>query len=208
MVQFPTGAPQAPLQNACCLGSFVGPTRRIGTYLLRALRGAHALRGGEDVSTVRLTVVDRHGTVSFLGPGHVIKMLTAVCSRNPTTVNELLDYAAPYDSDFVESVRTGLAIFDEHNTPENSSAFHSVATMLSPERLPPFRVIDELTRTLSLQPVGVGLVLYNLEARRIVQLVNRYGELLRQDRGRIRRGGEPTRLLYSYRLPDDWRILP
>jgi hypothetical protein len=51
-------------------------------------------------------------------------------------------------------------------------------------------------------------VLYNLKARRIVQLVNQYGELLRQDRGRIRRGGEPTRLLYTYRLPDDWRILP
>jgi len=160
------------------------------------------------VDTVRLTVVDRDGAVSFLGPGHAIKMLTAACSRNPRTVKELLEYAAPYDTDFVASVRAGLAVFDEHNTPENTAAFHAVARTVAPERLPPFRVIDELTRTLSLQPVGVGLVLYNLEARRIVQLVNRYGELLRQDRGRIRRGGEPTRILYSYRLPDEWRILP
>ncbi len=160
------------------------------------------------METVRLTVVDEKGTVSFLGPGHAIKMLTAACSRNPHTVEELLDLAAPYDGDFVASVQAGLAVFDEHNTPENPAAFHAVAQAVSPDRLPPFRVVDELTRTLSLQPVGVGLVLYNLAARRIVQLVNRYGELLRQDRGRIRRGGEPTRLLYSYRLPDDWRILP
>ncbi|MCX7624168.1 MAG: hypothetical protein N2Z82_10530 [Thermomicrobium sp.] len=160
------------------------------------------------MDTVRLTVVDRDGTVSFLGPGHAIKMLTAACSRDPRSLEELLDFAAPYDSDFVASVRAGLAIFDEHNTPDNPAAFRAVARAVSPERMPPFRVVDELTRTLSLQPVGVGLVLYNLEARRIVQLVNRYGELLRQDRGRIRRGGEPTRLLYSYRLPDEWRILP
>lgn len=160
------------------------------------------------MSMVRLTVVDRDGAVSFLGPGHAIKLLAAACSRNPTTVSELLDYATPYDRDFVASVRAGLAIFDEHNTREDAASFHSVATTLSPERLPPFRVVDDLTRSLSLQPVGVGLVLYNLSARRIVQLVNRYGELLRQDHGRIRRGGEPTRLLYSYRLPDDWRILP
>jgi len=160
------------------------------------------------VDTVRLTVVDRDGTVSFLGPGHAIKMLTAACSRNPRTFKELLEYATPYDSEFVAGVRAGLAVFDEHNTPENLTAFQAVVRALAPERLPPFRVFDELTRTLSLQPVGVGLVLYNLEARRIVQLVNRYGELLRQDRGRIRRGGEPTRFLYSYRLPDDWRILP
>ncbi len=138
----------------------------------------------------------------------MIKMLTAACSRNPRTLGELLDYAAPYDADFVTSVRAGLAIFDEHNTPENASAFRSVAETVRPEQLPPFRVVDELTRTLSLQPVGVGLILYNLVARRIVQLVNRYGALLRQDRGRIRRGGEPTRMLYAYRLPDEWRIVP
>jgi hypothetical protein len=160
------------------------------------------------VNTVRLTVVARDGVASFLGPGHAIKMLAAACSRNPVTLTELLDYTTPFDADFVEGVRAGLAVFDEHNSAENATAFHTVVQLLSPDRLPPFRVIDELTRSLSLQPVGVGLVLYNLKARRIVQLVNQYGELLRQDRGRIRRGGEPTRLLYTYRLPDDWRILP
>lgn len=160
------------------------------------------------MDTVRITVVDRSGRVSFLGPGHVIKMFAAACSRNPTNVGELLEYAEPYDTAFVEGVRAGLSIFDECNTPENPKAFHGLIQWLPPDQLPPFRVIDELTHALSLQPVGVGLILYNLVARRIVQLVNRYGELLRQDRGRVRQQGEPTRQLYSYRLPDEWQIVP
>jgi len=160
------------------------------------------------VRQVRFTVIDSQGAVSFVGPGHAIKMLTAACSRSPQSLAELLDFTRPYDTDFVDEVRRGLAIFDEHNTPEDTSAFHAMLRQVSPSRLPPFRVLDEVTRDLSLQPVDSGLILYNLGARRIVQVHNRYGALQREDRGRIRRSGQPTRLLYYYRLPDDWTIVP
>jgi hypothetical protein len=160
------------------------------------------------VRQVRFTVVDSQGAVSFLGPGHAIKMLAAACSRSPRSLAELLEYTRPYDTDFVDQVRRGLALFDEYNTPEDTSAFHAMLQETSPSTVPPFRVLDDVTRDLSLQPVDSGLILYNLGARRIVQLQNRYGELHREDRGRIRRSGQATRMLYYYRLPDEWTIVP
>ncbi|MCM8748001.1 hypothetical protein NET02_02445 [Thermomicrobiaceae bacterium CFH 74404] len=160
------------------------------------------------MTLVRFTVIDAQGAASFVGPGHAIKMFAAACSRNPRSLAELLEFTRPYDADFITEVRNGLAVFDEHNTPDDPSAFHSIIEHASPSTLPPFRVLDEVTRDLSLQPVESGLILYNLGARRIVQVVNSYGELQREDRGRIRRSGQPTRMLYHYRLPDEWAIVP
>ncbi len=172
--------------------------------------GAKHFSKGDDesVAVIRFTVIDSQGAVSFVGPGHAIKMFAAACSRGPRTLQELLEFTRPYDADFINEVRRGLAIFDEHNTPEDMSAFRAMLQQRPPSTLPPFRVLDEVTRDLSLQPVDSGLILYNLGARRIIQIQNSYGELQREDRGRIRRSGQPTRLLYYYRLPDDWAIVP
>ncbi|MBX6342093.1 MAG: hypothetical protein IRY97_06520, partial [Thermomicrobiaceae bacterium] len=116
--------------------------------------------------------------------------------------------ARPYDSEFIDTVRYGLAIFDEHNTQDDARAFRSILDTTPSRELPPFRVLDAATKAASLEPAGTGLLLFNLEARRIVQVQNSYAQLLRQDRGRIRRNGQPTRILYHYRLPDDWSIVP
>ncbi len=48
----------------------------------------------------------------------------------------------------------------------------------------------------------------DLPAQRIVQVQNSYAALLRRDRGRIRTAGRPTRHLYRYVLPDEWRLVP
>jgi|GEM_PF-183653 len=73
---------------------------------------------------------------------------------------------------------------------------------------PVFRVIDETTRNESLQPVKVGLIIFNLRAKRIVQVQNSYGVLHRSDRGRYFENGQPTDRLYFYRLPVDWSLVP
>lgn len=160
------------------------------------------------VSIIRFTVVDGNGTTSFVGPCHAIKMLVAACSRHPRTTSQLLDLAYPYDEQFIGAVRSGLAVFDEHNTPENSAAFASMYEQVSTTELPPFRVLDDRTRRASLEPAGTGLILFNLDARRIIQVQNSYAEVLRSDRGRIRQNGKPTSMLYYYRLPREWRIVP
>ncbi|HET7037655.1 MAG TPA: hypothetical protein VFI42_18360, partial [Thermomicrobiaceae bacterium] len=117
-------------------------------------------------------------------------------------------FARPYDAAFVTEVQSGLAVFDEHNTAENFTTFLQQAGELDPAELPPFRVLDDTSRALSLTPAGTGLILFNLPARRIIQVQNSYADVLRTDRGRVRENGRPTRFLYHYELPSDWRILP
>jgi hypothetical protein len=160
------------------------------------------------VNIIRYTVIDDHGIVSFIGPCHGIKMFVAACANHPTTVEQLLQNARRYDESFISSIESGLAIFDEHNTRENYAAFLAVAEDAPPADLPPFRVVDDCSRGLSLKPAATGVILFNLKARRIIQIQNSYAEVLRVDRGRIRQNGRPTRMYYYYSLPEEWRIVP
>jgi len=75
-------------------------------------------------------------------------------------------------------------------------------------RHPVLRVLDDETRRESLEPVSIGLVIFNLPAKRIIQVQNSYGVLKRSDRGRYFENGQPTERLYFYRLPSDWSLLP
>ncbi len=74
--------------------------------------------------------------------------------------------------------------------------------------LPVFRVVDDVTRHQSLEPMRIGLVIFNLPAKRIIQVQNSQGVLQRSDRGRYFENGEPTDRLYFYRLPSDWTLVP
>ncbi len=160
------------------------------------------------MNIIRFTVIDRAGTISFVGPCHAIKMLVAACSRLPGTIAELLEFARPYDATFVTDVMSGLIVFDEHNTPENPRSFRGVISQRPAPSLPPFRVFDDRAREASLTPVKAGLIVFNLAERRIIQVQNSYDEIRREDRGRIRRHGKATRALYSYQLPAEWSIVP
>jgi hypothetical protein len=160
------------------------------------------------VTVMRLTIIDRDESVSFIAPGHGSKVLAAACSQRPADLAGLLDAAESYDADLIRYVRDGLATFDEHNTPDRYDAIHARLSADPPSRTPPFRVVDDVTRAASVQPAGAGLILYNLPARRIIQVQNSYSTILRRDRGRIRAAGRPTRRLYRYELPGDWSLVP
>lgn len=157
---------------------------------------------------MRFTVVDDAGTVSFVGPGHAMKMLAAGCARGAADFWALLDALGRYDEEFARAVADGVRVFDEHNTPDDHAEVARRLATSEPSERSPFRVLDEVTRLRSLEPTGAGVVVYNLAARRIVQVQNSYAELERRGRGRIREGGRPGRRLYHYALPDAWTILP
>lgn len=157
---------------------------------------------------MRFNVIDPTGTVSFVGPCHALKVMTAACARNPSTLSDLLEYATPFDDQLKQFLLNGLAVFDEHNTPESSEAIEAALASTTPDTQPPFRIINATTREASLLPVKAGLVIFNLPARRIIQVHNTYADVERQGRGRIRRGGSPTRKLYYYKLPDEWQLVP
>jgi hypothetical protein len=159
-------------------------------------------------AVMRFTVVDPAGTLSFIGPAHALKMLAAACCRQPADIQALLRHAGEYDGSFAGRVLAGLAVFDEHNTRDDARAVGRWLDNVAPDETPPFRVIDDATRHRSLEPARDGLVVFNLPARRIVQIRNSYGELLRRGLGRVRQDGQPTRRLYRYELPPEWSILP
>ena len=145
--------------------------------------------------------------MTFVGPGHLIKILTASCARGATSTRDLFQGAGPYDAALIRDLTAGLAIFDEHNVGAQHDAIDERLDQQEAYPLPA-RVVDERTRQLSLAPVDAGLVVFNLKARRIVQVQNTYAEVLRRDRGRVRVDGEPTGTLFHYQLPADWSILP
>ena len=157
---------------------------------------------------MRFTIVDHEGTISFPGPGHGLKMLAAACSRGVANHRDLLCGLEDLDGDLTASVRGGLFSFDEHcliGDPTTVERWVARRTSLADAT---FRVLDEATKVASLQPGKLGLVIFNLRYRRIVQVQNSYAPLMRIDRGRIRKDNRPTQHFYRYELPEEWAIVP
>lgn len=156
----------------------------------------------------RINIVDEHGAVSVIGPPHGLKVLAAGCSREPGSISELLELARPFDPEWIEQTKNGLRVFDEHNVDTLSPAYEPKVSEETDEGHPPFRIFDSTTRTRSMVPGRLGLVIVNLKTRRIIQIHNNYSELLRKGRGRIRERGKPTRSIFQYELPEAWNIVP
>lgn len=160
------------------------------------------------MNLMRCTIVEPAGTISFVVDGEALPALVAACSANPTSADELLALADPLYHDLRERVLNGLAIFDERNTPGHAEVIHAALDLCAPHEQPVFRVVDARTREASLQPVKAGAVLFNLCAKRIVQLQNSYRGITRTGRQRIFDGERLTNRVFSYRLPHEWAIVP
>ena len=160
------------------------------------------------MNLMRYTIIDPAGKVSFVGPCVALHALVAACSRQPSTLNELLDAAAPYASDLRDNVLSGLAVFDEHNSPSNYRNILAALDFCRPADLPVFRVYDERTQEASLTPVKAGVVVFNLLDKRIVQIQNTYSEIRRRGRVRIMEDGRLTNRVRKYELPPDWSLVP
>lgn len=156
---------------------------------------------------MRYTIVDERGAVSFTAGCESLDALVAACADNPRSVEELLALAGRYDPQLEEYVTCGLAIFGEHNADGNWDSIHAALKYCRPHELPVFRVVDAETRRASLQPVKAGIVIFNLRARRIVQVQNAYAEIRRRGRVVVQdAAGEPR--IYRYELPANWVIVP
>jgi hypothetical protein len=160
------------------------------------------------VNVIRCTVVDERGAVSFIVHADALSALTAACSTNPSSLERLLEGVEPYYHNLREQVLNGLAIFEERNARGNYQAIQGALRFCAPHDHPVFRVVDDLTREVSLRPVKAGVVIFNLGARRIVQIVNTYQEIRRTGRACVFDGSGLTDTAYIYRLPKDWALVP
>ena len=157
---------------------------------------------------IRCTIVDRQGVVSFVAHGDALPALVAACAAGPTDYEELLALSEPYYRSLREYVNAGLAVFDELNVPGRYGAFHATLRRTPPHEQPVFRVVDGVTREASLRPVKAGAIIFNLRARRIVQLMNSYREIRRSGHAHIFDGSGYTETVFSYRLPKEWALVP
>jgi len=157
---------------------------------------------------MRFTIVDDHSTISFIGPDRTLQALVAACAAGPCSIDDLLDQVATFAADLRDRVMSGLAVFDEHNGRDNCRWIHAAFDYCRPEEVPVFRVLDARTRDVSLSPVWAGVVVFNLKARRIVQIHNTYADIKRKGRLRIMDGGTPTNRVQRYELGPEWTVVP
>jgi hypothetical protein len=157
------------------------------------------------VGTYRFNVIDESGTASFLGPRHASKMVAAACGANHRTLESMLTYIRALDEVWAHEVMAGLRAFDAR-----ISSFSSGDQPAEPETGwgAPFRVVDAETRRRSMSISSLGLFVVNLKERRIVQVDNRSTELEKAGRGRVRRNGKPTKMLFRYSLSPEWDLVP
>ena len=157
---------------------------------------------------LRFTVIDSEGTISFGAPGHMAKMMAAACAHDPATIDQVLGTLTSLDPVAADSLRHGLARFDEFVVRDDATSIEDWMAQNDPLDGTPFRLIDPGLREATLSPLPLGLIMVNLPDKRIVQIENRYGPILRKDRGRMRRDGEPIAQVYTYELSSDWSLLP
>jgi hypothetical protein len=159
-------------------------------------------------STYRVNVIDERGTVSFLAPPHGLKVLAAAITQGAGSAAELLALSLAFDAQWAADVRSQIMRFDEHNLSQVAAPYSVALGGVDGPTHPAFRVIDAETRHRSLVPGRLGLVVFNLKERRIIQIQNNYSNLERKDRGRVRIGGEPTDTVFQYELPVEWSLVP
>lgn len=153
----------------------------------------------------RFNVIDESGVASFLGPRHGSKMLAAACGADHRTLDSVLTYVRALDEQWAEEVEQGLRAFDERSMrsgedepgPDPEAGWRA-----------PFRVVGAETRRQSMRISSLGLFVINLKERRIVQVENQSHDLEKSGRGRVRRNGKPTRMLFRYDLPSEWQLVP
>jgi hypothetical protein len=134
--------------------------------------------------------------------------LAKACAHNPPTLEQLLDATAPYYAGLREQVLNGLAMFDERNVEGHYEAIHQALDLCAPYEQPVFRVVDDRTREASLSPVKAGAVVFNLRAKRIIQIQNTYREIRRRGASRVFDGTRMTNEVFSYQLPGEWALVP
>ncbi len=157
---------------------------------------------------MRFTVIDARNTVSFVAPCDSLMPLVAGCARDPGSLEELLSLADQYASGIQETVLCSLAVFDEYNTGSSFQQIHSALDHCRPHELPAFRVVDDRTREASLRPVHAGVVLFNLRAKRIVQIQNSFSEIPRRGKAQAAKPATPDRRVIRYELPSYWSLVP
>lgn len=158
------------------------------------------------MGSYRFNIIDGNGVTSFLGPRHGSKMIAAACSANHRTLDAVLTYISALDDVWARQIREGIRAFDVRAIRDGQDV--AIEIRSQSDWIDPFRVVDAETRRRSMNISSLGLFVVNLKDKRIVQVDNRSTDLEKSGKGRVRRNGKPTRMLFRYHLSPEWDLVP
>ena len=175
---------------------------------INGVKGQRMTHYSNNPGFYRINLIDERGTISLLAPPHGPKMLTAVAGLSLETSRRMLEAVAVMDSDWIRQVQSQLAMFDEFNVDTLDEGWSEIVQESDPIVHPTFRVMDGVTRSRSLVPGSLGLIVFNLKQRRIIQVHNSWDELSRTGEGRYRVEGDPEEHKFTYTPPESWSLVP
>jgi len=158
---------------------------------------------------IRVTIVDREQTVSFLTNPETSQRLIAACSANPASLEELLITADIYQRGIAAAVMADLMEFDK-SLHQNGGAFiqnaMSQAKAGGDAFLPAFQVVDAITAQAAHEAGGGELVAIDLTDQAIRHTTGI--EITHSGEVNVEAADKSPLPSVTYILPEKWTIQP
>lgn len=156
---------------------------------------------------IRITIVDREQTISFLVSPETSQRLIAACSAGPDNLGELLIAADIYQRGIAAAVMADLMEFDK-SLHQNGSAFIQTALNQAKDGqeafLPAFQVVDAITAQKAYDPVDGELIAIDLTSQAIRHSAGL--EIPRSGEVNVEAADKSPLPSVTYILPEKWTI--
>ena len=158
---------------------------------------------------IRVTIVDREQTVSFLTNPETSQRLIAACSANPTSLEELLIATDIYQRGIAAAVMADLMEFDKSLHQNGGAVIHAAISQARAGReafLPAFQVVDAITAQAAYEAGGGELVAIDLTNQAIRHSIGI--EITHSGEVNVEAADKSPLPSVTYILPEKWTIQP
>jgi hypothetical protein len=156
---------------------------------------------------IRVTIIDKQQTISFLTDEATLLHLVAGCSVNPASLGDLLIASDIYQSGIAAQVMSGLMDFDKTVHQEGPVFIHAAIQQAEAGERPfdmTFQVIDDITKQQAFQTRGCDLAVLDLPEQ--VIRTSEGLEISASGEVRVNPEKESSSPTVTYILPQDWVI--
>ncbi len=158
---------------------------------------------------IRVTIIDREQTISFLTHPETSQRLIAACSANPASLGELLITADIYQRGIAAAIMADLMEFDKSLHQNGEAAIHAALSQARARQetfVPAFQVVDAITAQEAYDQGSGELVAIDLTT----QAIRHSAGIEISHSGDVKLGTADKSPLPSvtYILPEKWTIQP
>lgn len=156
---------------------------------------------------IRVTIIDRQQTISFLADEATLVRLVAGCSVNPADLGELLIASDIYQPAIAAEIMSGLMEFDKTIQQKGPAFIHAAIGQTKARQRPfemTFQVIDDITKEQAFESQESDLAVFDLPER--VIRASQGVEISASGEVQVHPEKETTSPTVTYVLPQDWMI--